>query len=420
MQISKVILVFLLVFTFSSVFAQGDPDDLLFKIAVFGPADELFGWWGHAALVVENTRWNFARSYDWGINSHPNESFIMDSINGEVQYRVAVFSHRVDIYVEEDRDIVIYTLNLDRRAKEIILSYVENLVKPENCYYEYHEFLDNCSTGVRDAIDLGTGGQFRAFFEVIPGRFSYRQHVLRYSWFRPFPDWLLSFLMGQNLDERITAWDEMFLPVEIGRNIVDFSYIDHSGAERNLVSSIEMIHASKSRLPVLNKPLVTWPLYLAVSLLIMILLFLFDAMRNKFPAFSRVLLGISHCFFGLLLGGLGYVLVIGLSMNTDYVKDNINVLFINPLLLILFPLGILSAINEKLYVNPDKVICIVWNYVFIIGSITLLLRVLPFFYQQNLSVYALVLPIAFALGNIPKSFIRFKNFLLQAHQRHRK
>jgi len=404
--VSKIILLILLVFAITFVYAQSDLDDLLFKVAVFGPEDEFFGWWGHAALVVENTRWNFARSYDWGINSHPNESFIKDAINGEVQYRVAVFSHNVDYYIEKDRDIIIYTLDLDRRNKEVMLSYALEIVQPENCYYEYHEFLDNCATGVRNIIDLGTGGQFKAFFNNIPGRLSYRQHVLRYNWYRPLADWLMSFLMGQNLDEKITSWDEMFLPVEIGRNIVDFSYIDYLGAERKLVSSVEIINASKERLPVLNKPLITWPFFLAAGLLVMILLFLLDAMRKKNRLFPGILWGISQSLFGLLFGILGYILVIGLLMNTDYVKDNINVVFVNPLLLIVVPFGILSAVNKTIFINPDKILGIIWAYVFIAGSITLLLKVLPFFYQQNMSVYAIVLPVAFALGNIPKSLIK--------------
>ncbi|MDR1443299.1 MAG: hypothetical protein LBI94_00290, partial [Treponema sp.] len=31
-------------------------DDLVLKVVVYGPSDEIFIWWGHAALIVENTR----------------------------------------------------------------------------------------------------------------------------------------------------------------------------------------------------------------------------------------------------------------------------------------------------------------------------------------------------------------------------
>jgi len=399
-------LIFLLTcFLFSALHAKNIDerlDYLKFKIAIFGPTDEIFAWWGHAALVVEDVRWNFQRVFDWGINSHPNESFLLDFINGEIQYKVTSGVLRLHRDIEADRDIVIYTLNLDRNAMEMMLAYMENRVLPENRYYDYHEFRDNCSTGVRDIINLGTSGQFKAVFDNMPGRFSYRQHVLRYTWFRPLAEWLLSFLMGQNLDEQITAWDEMFLPVEIGRNIVNFSYIDSSGIERNLVSSVEVIHSSRERLPVLNKPLVTWPFFLAAGLFVMILFFLIDFMRKKYPRFGRVIWGFLQCIFGLLFGALGCVLVFGLLMDNDYFQQNINVLFINPLLLIIVPASILFIFNKSLFINSEKLLRIIWTYVFIAGCVTLLARILPFFFQQNLSVYEVVLPIAFVFSLVPE------------------
>jgi len=400
----KFVFIIILVLLFSSVYAQDNErmDDLTFKIAVYGPNDEIFAWWGHAALIINDANWYFERVIDWGINSHPNESFVKDFIDGLIQYSVTSSTHRVNTYINEDRDVTIYTLNLDRHSKVIMLSYIENIILPENRYYDYHEFLDNCATGVRDIIDLGTGGQFKAAFDSFPGRFSYRQHVLRYTWFRPLSDWILSFLMGQNLDEQITPWDEMFLPVEIARNIVDFSYIDSSGVERELVSSVQLINSSKNRLPVLNKPLVTWPFFMIAGFIIMILLFLADGIQKKYPRLHKILMGISHSIFGLLFGLLGCILFFGLLMDNDYFQQNINIVFINPLLLIIVPLGFLYAANKSILMDSGKLLQIIWSCVFIVSLVTLFLRMLPFFFQQNQSVYALILPVAFALGNVPQ------------------
>jgi hypothetical protein len=63
---------------------------------------------------------------------------------------------------------------------------------------------------------MGTGGQFGEWAAGTPGRFSRRQHIRRFTWARPVWDWFLDFLMGQDLDEPVTVWDEMFLPVEVG------------------------------------------------------------------------------------------------------------------------------------------------------------------------------------------------------------
>ncbi|MDR1177376.1 MAG: DUF4105 domain-containing protein, partial [Spirochaetaceae bacterium] len=204
-------------------------DDLLFKVAVYGPSDDIFIWWGHAALIVENTRCNYSRVFDWGIFSYPSENFLWDFLHDRISYKCTVETLDLQMYIDEDRDITIYTLDLEAEKKEQILEYAENNVLPENCYYDYHEFRDNCSTRIRDIIDIGTGGQLKSWALTTSGRFTTRQHIRRFTWFRPFSDWCLDFLMGRDRDAPTTLWDEMFLPVEVGRNIVDFAYIDSAG-----------------------------------------------------------------------------------------------------------------------------------------------------------------------------------------------
>jgi hypothetical protein len=404
----------LIVLACSFAYAQDDPDDylddLVFKVAVYGPSDDIFIWWGHAALIVESTRWNFSRVFDWGVFTYPsydtpNENFLKDFLREEVSYKCTAGIVNMEDYIEEDRDIIVYTLNLDRNAKKIILSYAEDIVHPDKCDYDYHEFRDNCSTRIRDIIDMGTEGQFKAVFDASPGRFSIRQHVRRFTWDKFFSDWFLDFLIGQNLDEKTTFWDEMFLPVEVARNIVDFVYMDSSGVIRKLVSGVQIINSSKKRQPILNEPLETWPFAFAAGLLAAALLCSITLVRRKFTRSCRILFGSLQSLLGLFLGISGSVLAFGFFMNNDYIQQNTNILFINPLLLAMVPLGILYAANVK-FPFTEKCLRIIWTYMFIACTLTVLLRLLPFFYQQNQSAQAVILPIAFVLSYIP-GFIRF-------------
>lgn len=434
----KTLPVFALIFVFSFAYAQDNTersppvppteerhpmDELIFKVAVFGPADDIFIWWGHAALIVHNTRWNFSRVFDWGIFSYPSDSFTKDFILQRVSYRSAVGSLNLRAYINEDRDITIYTLNLDRRAKEIMLAYAENSVLPANRYYDYDQFRDNCATRIRDIIDMGTRGQFRAAFEDVPGRLSIRQHVRRFTWSKPFSEWFLCFMLGQYHDREISVWDEMFLPVEIARNITDFTWIDDYGVERQLVSSVELAYASKNRPPILNRPSPMWIFALKTGIIASQFFFFLRFLRRKFPRSGRILWGISQSVLGLFLGGIGCVLMFGkFFMNNDYFQQNFNLLFINPLLLFMIPLGILAALGKPvmkhpprplyeeflLRLDPERCLRILWTYVFIAGSFTVLVRVLPFAYQQNQSVQGLILPVALALSGISDSAYRLK------------
>jgi hypothetical protein len=390
-------------------------DDLVFKVAVFGPSDDIFIWWGHAALIVENTRWGYSRVFDWGIFSYPSDDFLQDFLNNRVQYRSVTDPLDMGMYIEEDRDITVYTLDLEADKKDIILRYAENNVLPENCYYDYHEFRDNCSTRIRDILDMGTGGQFREAFANTPGRFTLRQHVRRYTWFRPFSDWFLDFLMGQDLDEPVAVWDEMFLPVEIGRAIADFRYQDSGGAERKLVGSVEIINSSKKRPPILNAPLRRWPADLMLSALIAVLLLCIAVLRRKKPLAGRILWGLSQSVLGLCGGAAGFVLTYGLFfMKNDYIQQNINILFLNPLLLAAVPFGIFAAFNKPSRIRPESCLRLFWALVFAAGMVTLLVKALPPFFQQNQMTLALVLPPVLVLCGAPGFIFQYKDSRLPA------
>jgi hypothetical protein len=370
-------------------------DDLLFKVAVYGPSDDIFIWWGHAALIVENTRWKNARVFDWGIFSYPSDNFLWDFLHDRIRYKCTVEPLDLQMYVDEDRDITIYTLDLEAESKERILEYAENNVLPENSYYNYHEFRDNCSTRIRDIIDMGTGGQLKTWALDLPGRFTTRQHIRRFTWFRPVSDRILDFLMGQDLDAPITVWDEMFLPVEVGRNIAGFRYTDSSGAEHPLVRSVELANASKKRPPVLQAPLRLWPGDLLLGALPAAFAAGILGLRKKKPRIGRTAWGIFHSVLGLTAGIAGCALTYAwFFMKNDYIQQNINLLFINPLLLAAVPLGILTAAGRESPRQPERRLRILWAYVAAAGILTQLLRALPLFSQQNQSTAALILPAA--------------------------
>jgi hypothetical protein len=394
------IAVFLFVACAGALAAQQNYEELTFKVAVFGPSDKIFVWWGHAALIVENTRWKYSRIFDWGIFSYPSDNFLWDFVHDRVRYRCRVGPYDLKEYLEEDRDIVLYTLNLDAAGKQAILEYAENKVLPENCYYEYHEFRNNCSTGIRDIIDLGTGGQLKAWTRAVPGRFSLRQQARRFTWHNPPADWFLDFLMGQSLDGPMSVWDEMFLPAEIARNIADFRFTGYSGEERSLVAAVEVLHATKTRHPILQAPLSRTLPSFVTGLFIAGLFACIAFLRKSFPRGGGIAWGLGQSLVGLILGAMGCVLFFGrFFLNNDYIRQNFNLWFVNPLLLAAFPLGIAAAAGAKSGIcsRAERWLRLLWTYVFAACLLTVLMKGLPAFFQQNQAAQALVLPVAWTL-----------------------
>ncbi|MDR0411201.1 MAG: DUF4105 domain-containing protein [Treponema sp.] len=402
------------VFLLRGVSLSAQDDRLTLKIAVTGPGDELYFWWGHMALVVEDTAKGTSLFYDWGVFSFEEEDFFVDFAFGRLIYLCAVSSAERNFrrYIETNRDITVYTLNLPPEVEEKIKRLVEDNVRPENRAYEYHHFYQNCSTRIRDILDVAVNGQFKQEFGNAPGRYTLRQHVRRHTWFSPFMDWILNFLMGQDIDVPITIWDEMFLPSEVGERIKDFSYIDENGATRKLVSAIEVLNRSVNRPQVLDVPRRQWDRELAAGLFMAAAFVFFQFLQRRKPFLGRALFGLSQSAIGLFWGIAGLVLFfMTFFTNHDYTYHNANVIFVNPLLLIAVPCGILYAFskNEKKRFISESVLRCLWTYVFLGGVLTIVIKLFPGFYQQNQVTQALVLPSAFILSRQMETVKQFLN-----------
>jgi hypothetical protein len=389
----------------------GRGDYLTLKIAVMGPGNELYFWWGHIALVIDDAFTGESRFFDYGIFSFESDHFFSNFALGRLRYSCGVSSteRNYRAYRNTNRDITVYTLDLAPRVRDEIRRFAETNVLPENKYYWYHHFKDNCSTRIRDIIDLATGGQFKAAFGNAAGRYTLRQHVRRHTWFSPFFDWLLNFLMGQDIDVPITVWEEMFLPREVGNRILDFTYTDPDGVERKLVTKTEELNRAVKRPAVLDVPRRQWPRELVMGLALSALI-VFSAvlLKRRNPAASRVSLGLLQSFLGLFFGMAGSVLFfMTFFTNHDYTYHNINIIYINPLLLAALPLGILYARDAGGRFPPERLLRILWTCVFLGGVLTLLLRALPGVYQQNQVTLALVLPFAFTLSVFPPLIKKF-------------
>jgi hypothetical protein len=394
----KIIFLLLLTFVFSvSLFAQ--EDNLTIKIAVMGPGNQLYFWWGHIALVVEDSSDNTGYFFDYGVFSFDKENFFYNFAFGRLLYScwASPVERNFKLYKRTNRDVTIYTLDLPPETKRKVRDFAVHNVRPENRDYFYHHFRDNCSTRIRDIIDLATDGQFKEEFENKYTGFTLRNHVRRHTYFSPAADWFLNFLMGQVIDYPVTIWEEMFLPSEVGKRIEDFRYTDINGKERKLVSSIEIVNQAVGRPPVLEKPHKQWVWELLFSLVLSAVFAFFFFLQKKNIKAGRVLAGVSMSLSGLFFGLVGVLLYfMNLFTNHDYTYQNINMIFCTPLLLVAVPVGICYAItkNQKKLQLYGELLRLIWLLSVLGVIISMLLKLLPAFYQDNLTDQMLFLPIA--------------------------
>ncbi|GBU27742.1 hypothetical protein R84B8_01282 [Treponema sp. R8-4-B8] len=374
-------------------------DNLTLKIAVMGPGDQLYFWWGHIALIVEDSSDNTSYFFDYGLFSFDNDNFFYNFAFGRLLYSCGVSQsdRNIDNYVRNNRDVTIYTLDIPPETKIKIRNFAARNVLPENRDYYYHHFRDNCSTRIRDIVDLATDGQFKEEFENTKSEFTLRNHVRRHTWFSPVADWFLNFLMGQVIDTRITVWDDMFLPAEVGKVIENYWYTDANGNRRKLVSSVEIVNRAKNRPAILERPRKQWPRELAFSLVLSAIFCFFFFLQAKNKKAGRVLAGISMSLSGLFFGAVGLLLYfMSLFTNHDYTYQNTNMIFCTPILLASVPFGISYAVtkNQKKQKIYGELLRLIWLLSVLGVFISMLIKLLPGFYQDNLTDQMLILPIA--------------------------
>jgi hypothetical protein len=365
-----------------------------------GPGDELYFWWGHIALIIEDSVTSRNRFYDYGIFSFENDNFFYNFAFGRLLYSCgsSQAENNIAVYISTNRDMVVYTLDLPPEKRIAVRDFAEINILPENRNYYYHHFRDNCSTRIRDIVDLATAGQFMNRYGQAPGRYTLRQHVRRHTWFSPAADWILNFWMGQDIDTPVTIWEEMFLPAEVGRRIEEFKYADSDGVMRKLVTDVEVVNKAVNRPAILAVPRKQWPRELIFSLALSAVFYFFFYLQAKNKACGRVLGGLCMSLAGFVFGVAGLLLYfMSFFTNHDYTYHNANIIYATPLLVAAVPLGVRYALN----INDGLLLRMIWLLTALGIIISMLIKLLPQYWQQNLTDQMLMLPIALVFALQP-------------------
>jgi hypothetical protein len=274
-------------------------------------------------------------------------------------------------------------------------AFLEWNILPENRTYLYDHYKDNCATRVRDLIDRMVDGQLYTATSG-PGRQTLRQHTRRYT-AGHFPmNWLLMFLMSGVIDRPIRQWDEMFLPIEVERDVAALVYADPQGVSRRLVSSEALFYQARDRRPVPEQPPVYWPRALAIGLGLALAGLGLAAWRRGGARAARIVSGLYESLLGLLLGLPAAVLAfMSWFTNHTVTYGNRNLLAANFGILLALPLGITLAAGARL---AGKALAALWALSLLLGLLALALQIFPAIRQDNGLTVAVFLPVQAALA----------------------
>lgn len=229
-------------------------------VMTMGQGSLLWERFGHNALGIRDRRTGTDIVYNWGTFSFEQPGFLPRFLRGEMLYWMAPYDavQTLLAYQQYNRSVVVQRLNLTAAQKDSIRRFVEWNAQDANKFYRYDYYRDNCSTRVRDVLDMVLGGAIRRATDSVVTTMTYRDHSLRLMdgmfWSRTGIDLAL----GGPTDRPITGWEAMFIPMEVQRRLRDVRIPDSTGTLVPLVTSEEVLFTASREAERMDVPALAW------------------------------------------------------------------------------------------------------------------------------------------------------------------
>ncbi len=339
------------------------------------PGDELYSIFGHSAIRVSDPVSKVDIVFNYGTFDFSDPNFYSNFVMGRLNYILSVsyFQNFYLGYAEENRWIYEQELNITGAEKQFLLDSLLTNYKPENRFYLYDFFYDNCATRIRNVFVEGIPRPIEFNYSSLEPNKSFRELLMPLLKQQPWARFGINLALGLPSDRIAEPWDYMFLPNHM---LTAFQYAHFKGDSSTDKFAKEPVVLLQGK-PVsddwsLNEPLIVFLVILFFALVI--------SYRNYKS--KRVSYWFDRILFGSV-GLLGVVLVF-LWFFTDHkvFVVNLNVLWANP-----FYLFFIVFLSIRKFTNLVK-----WYSIINMGLLVALLMAWPLIPQAlPWEVYPLVI-----------------------------
>jgi hypothetical protein len=365
--------------------------NLTVYLLTFGWGDEVWTRFGHNAIWIKDRSRGTDTTYNWGMFDFNQPHFVRRFLTGDTRYWMEGIDldTMLQYYKQHNRSILAQELNLTPAERSSLQQFVQWNARPENKFYRYDYFRDNCSTRLRDALDHAVGGQLQTSTVTRMTSGTYRFHTLRLLGADPALYTGADLALGHPADKPLSIWDEMFLPVRMANDLRSVRLTDSTGAQIPFVRS-EMALFTAGRSPEPSAPPNYLPWFVAAGILIaglMIALVRSAEGGNRLALLAATLIA---TLWSLIAGAAGTALVIAWGFTKHhFMGRNENLLHTDPLslaLVILIPLSIYA------FRGVSKAVKLA-GFVAALSLLGFVAQGIPLFDQKNGEIIAVALPL---------------------------
>ena len=211
----KKLSIFLFPFFIISGASAQDSSRLRISLLTCTPGSELYSTFRHCAFRVVDSNSVTDIVYNYGTFNFDDDGFYMKFIRGKLLYYLSLedFAAFKRSYQYDNRGITEQVLNLSSDEKITIRRFLNENARPENRYYKYDFFFDNCTTRLRDILKSQHDSVF-CLKLVMPEGTRFREAIHQYlnTNGQPWSKLGIDILLGQPCDAVMTAEQMQFLP----------------------------------------------------------------------------------------------------------------------------------------------------------------------------------------------------------------
>jgi hypothetical protein len=363
--------------------------ELQVSVLIYGPGGDIYERFGHCGLRIRLPG-RFDIACDWGVFEF-DSLFVLKFAKKDLRYWMEVYESApavIETYRRLGRSVTEYELDLSPEQARSALQRIVTMNRPENRYYNYDYYTNNCATLLRDVIDASVDGQIKAQTAGTLTEHTYRWHTRRHlpvGALNAFATALADVSMGPRIDLPLSAWETMFLPVEMGPVLQSVRLKNDDGTTRPLVKRREQVFAATNpSFATPDAPATVWPYALiagAIGAAVVVV-----ARRRRW---ATILLVIAWAMLGTLWAA--FMLATWAFSQHVVPAWNQNLLVLSPLAIVL-----LVAVPWKRWQRAASLAAIA---IAVTSGVAVLLHLLPFVPRQgNVEALLVAVPINVAVA----------------------
>lgn len=369
--------------------------NLTVYLLTFGWGEAVWERFGHNAVWIKDRTRGTDMTYNWGMFDFDQPHFVWRFVTGDTKYWMEpiALEPMVRYYQQNNRSILVQELNLTPAQRLKLQQFVEWNALPQNKFYRYDYYRDNCSTRLRDAIDHALGGQLQTSTVTRMTSGTYKWHTQRLL-SSDIPMYTgVTLALGHPADKPLSMWQEMFLPVRMANDLRSVRIADSVGTQIPLVRSESTLFTA-GRSPEPSAPPNYFPLFVAVGIFYAALLIVL--VRNAEGGNRVSLFGATALatLWSLIAGAGGLALIFAWFFTKHYFMGrNENLLHFDPLSIALVPLVPLAIYSLR---GASRALRLA-GIIALLSLLGLIAQLLPLFDQRNGEIIGLALPINLAV-----------------------